>query len=331
MGIKRTTRTDSCKNSGDKLTMRILITGATGFIGHRLVTHLQYKHKLVALSRKPAIAYQRLGHNLQAIGSLEQFDDLDAFDAIINLAGEPIANKRWTTHQKQKISQSRLQLIEQLKQRLNASKNPPHTIISGSAIGYYGHLNAEPVDEFSSISASADFAQQLCEQWEQAALSMQSEQTRVCLLRTGIVLGREGGALAKMLPAFKWGVGGPLGNGQQYMSWIHIHDTINAILFLLHHPKCQGAYNLTAPSPVSNNEFTQCLAKTLQRPAAMRLPAPFLKLVFGEMAQLLVAGQNVVPTRLEQAGFDFKFSLLENALRELLHDDSPGVKTPSLD
>lgn len=300
--------------------MRILMTGATGFIGRRLVPHLQFQHELVVLSRNPTRAYQRLGHNIQAINSLDRLSSLDSFDAVINLAGEPIADRRWSKKQKRRICLSRWQITQQLADLLKAGERPPEVVISGSAIGYYAKQEEHPIDESCQVPESTSaFTHQVCQQWEKIAHSMQNPQTRVCIIRTGVVLGHEGGALAKMLPSFKLGVGGPLGSGQQYMSWIHIHDAVNAIIFLLLHKECQGIYNLTAPNPVRNHQFSQCLAHNLHRPNLFRMPAAILSMLFGEMSQLLLEGQNIIPTRLQQAGYDFKFPQIEPALRELLH------------
>jgi len=297
--------------------MKILLTGGTGFIGSRLVKHLQFNHQLTVLSRTPVKAYQKLGHNLLAIPSLNDINNLNDYDAVINLAGEPIANKRWSKQQKQKICDSRWQLTSQLSTLFAQSEQAPATFISGSAIGYYGEQGQQEVDESKQISDSS-FPHQVCHKWEQLALQAASEQTRVCLLRTGIVIGIEGGALAKMLPAFRLGLGGPIGDGQQQMSWIHISDMVDAIIYLLNNKHCQGVYNLTSPQPVSNLEFSQTLAHQLNRPCLMRTPAWLLNGALGEMASLITGGQKVLPTRLLNDGFSFRFTKLEHALKEIL-------------
>jgi uncharacterized protein (TIGR01777 family) len=298
--------------------MKILITGATGLIGSALCKLLADKHELIALTRNINKAKNTLPNSIIALDNLKEvnFDDLDA---VINLAGEPVADKRWSAQQKQKIFQSRLSITEQIITKINTSDTPPKVFISGSAIGFYGRQAAEKVITESYSSTYPEFSHQLCKQWEELALQAQSPDVRVCLLRTGIVLSKQGGALDKMLPPFKFGLGGKMASGKQMMSWIHIDDMVNAIVFLLEDEKAHGAFNLTAPEPVSNTNFTQILAKTLKRPALFPMPEFVLKLMFGEMSDLLIYGQNVVPEKLEQQGFKFKFETLDTALNEVLN------------
>ncbi len=298
--------------------MKILITGATGLIGSALCKLLADKHELIALTRNINKAKNTLPNSIDVLDNLEDlnFDDLDA---VINLAGEPIADKRWSAQQKQRIFQSRLGITEQIVTKINASDAPPKVFISGSAIGFYGRQPAENVITESYSSTYPEFSHQLCKQWEELALQAQSPDVRVCLLRTGIVLSKQGGALDKMLPPFKLGLGGKMASGKQMMSWIHIDDMINAIVFLLDEPNAHGAFNLTAPEPVSNTNFTQILANTLNRPALFPMPEFVLKLLFGEMSDLLIYGQNVIPEKLEQQGFKFKFETLDTALNEVLN------------
>lgn len=298
--------------------MKILITGATGLIGSALCKLLADKHELIALTRNINKAKNTLPNSIIALDNLKDvnFDDLDA---VINLAGEPIADKRWSAQQKQKIFQSRLAITEQIVNNINVSDTPPKVFISGSAIGFYGRQPAENVITESYSSTYPEFSHQLCKQWEELALQAHSPDVRVCLLRTGIVLSKQGGALDKMLPPFKLGVGGRMASGKQMMSWIHIDDMVNAIVFLLKDEKAHGAFNLTAPEPVSNTNFTQTLAKTLNRPALFPMPEFVLKLLFGEMSDLLIYGQNVIPEKLEQQGFKFKFKTLDTALNEILN------------
>lgn len=298
--------------------MKILITGATGLIGSALCKLLDDKHELIALTRNINKAKNTLPNSIIALDNLKDvnFDDLDA---VINLAGEPIADKRWSAQQKQKIFQSRLAITEQIVNNINVSDTPPKVFISGSAIGFYGRQPAENAITESYSSTYPEFSHQLCKQWEELALQAHSPDVRVCLLRTGIVLSKQGGALDKMLPPFKLGMGGRMASGKQMMSWIHIDDMVNAIVFLLEDEKAHGAFNLTAPEPVSNTNFTQTLAKTLNRPALFPMPEFVLKLLFGEMSDLLIYGQNVIPEKLEQQGFKFKFKTLDTALNEILN------------
>lgn len=297
--------------------MNILITGGTGLIGTALYTKLRHQHQLTVLTRDPNHAYQRLGHDIRAIQSLAQLNHLDEFDAVINLAGEPIAGKRWTKQQISRIEQSRFQITEQLVQLFQASNQPPTVLISGSAIGYYGRQGRHPVTE-SNYHAYNEFTHRLCAQWEALALQAESAQTRVCLLRTGVVLSPRGGALAQMALPFKLGIGGPISDGQQMMSWVHLDDVVEIILFLLHHETLNGPFNATAPQPVSNNEFSRTLAATLNRPCVLRVPSFVMRILLGDMAEMLLTGQAVLPERLQKSGYQFRHSNLEDALRACL-------------
>ena len=299
----------------DVKKMNILITGGTGLIGTKLVQFLNNHHHVTVLTRQLDKAYQINGHQVQAVTALSQIN-FNNIDTVINLAGEPIADKRWSAKQKQKIEQSRFTITQALVDGINAADTPPRTFISGSAIGYYGRQTTQ-VDE-SHTDYFDEFSHQLCKKWEQIALGAKTEQTRVCLLRTGIVLCDKGGALQKMLPAFKLGLGGPIATGQQMMSWIHIDDMISAILFILETPNLQGPINATAPNPVSNAQFSHLLAKTIRRPDFLTMPAAVLRLMFGEMADLLLHGQAVKPKALLDTGFRFHHPYLNEALQSLL-------------
>lgn len=306
--------------------MRILLTGGSGLIGRSLIPRLlQLAHQVTLLTRDPVRSHPLFADQVAYWQTLTDRTSLDGFDAVINLAGEPIVGKRWTAAQKVRLCQSRWQTTEQLVGLINnpSSVTPPSILISGSAVGFYGNQGQLLLTE--EDSPHAGFTQQLCAQWEAIAMKAQSPQTRVCLLRTGVVLAAKGGALAKMLPLFRWGLGGPIGNGQQYMSWIHIEDMVNGTLYLLDNPTLQGPFNLTAPYPVHNEHFSALLGKVLRRPVMMRTPAGLLRLLMGEMADLLLSGQRVIPQRLEEAGFTFRFNDLEEALRDLLiHPSSPA-------
>lgn len=300
--------------------MKILLTGATGFIGCPLVKLLSQAHKLTIVSRAPQIAHQRLGGEHQFLPNLNLISQLNDFDAVINLAGEPIAKKRWSKKQKQLLCQSRWQLTEHLTQLIKVSENPPSVFISASAIGAYGQLGSTPVDENYPIPAAnnVDFTVELTKKWEQLALDATSSNTRVVIIRTGLVLGYKGGVLAKMMLPFKLGLGGVLGDGEQGVSWIHIKDQVNLIRFLLEHPKTEGVYNATAPYPVSNTVFTETLAKNLSRPALLPIPAKLLSLLLGEMSQLLLTGQYILPNRALAEGFTFSYPKLNGALQAII-------------
>lgn len=294
--------------------MNILITGGTGVIGQALVKRWQTTHELIILSRSPDKVTALFGTAVKICSSINSLD-FNQINAIINLAGEPIAGKRWSQRQKQQLCQSRWRITQQLVEKIKQSSNPPGVMISGSAVGVYGRQGSEAIDEHHD-NYYPEFSHQLCQQWE--ALAQQASDTiRVCLLRTGIVLANNGGALKKMLPAFKLGLGGPISSGQQYMSWIHLDDMVRLIDFLLQHPTLAGAFNATAPEPVTNKEFSDALAKRLHRPALLTMPAPLLRLLMGEMADLLLYGQRVLPKRLLDAGFEFHHPKLTNALNAL--------------
>ena len=299
--------------------MKILITGATGFVGGRLTAAL-LKHygaslQLTILTRNPDKATQRLGNQHTYLSSLSELSDLNNFDTVINLAGEPIVAKRWSKQQKQKICQSRWQITEHLSQLFQISSEPPASFISASAIGFYGSQGKQKLDE--SSPSREEFSHHICEHWEKLALDA-APVTRVCILRIGIVLGTNGGALSKMLPPFKLGLGGPIGNGEQGMSWVHIDDLCSLILFLIQTDTCQGIFNGTAPNPVSNREFAKALGTALNKPAVITTPAFIVKLAMGEMSELVTQGQYVYPTHATEQGFDFKYPFVTQALTQIL-------------
>lgn len=296
--------------------MHILITGATGLIGSHLTRDLlSHFHQITILSRDPERAKTLFGDSVEYLNSLDKLSSLNEFDAVINLAGEPIADKRWTAIQKKRLCNSRWQITAQLSNLILQSKQPPEVFISGSAVGYYGDQGQSIVTE--EEIPHPEFTHTLCQRWEDEALKAQSANTRVCLLRTGVVLAAEGGALAKMVPIFKAGLGGPLGSGQQYMPWIHIQDMVGGIRFLLTTPGLKGPFNMVSPYPVHNELFTDLLASALDRPHFFRTPAFVIKLLMGESSVLVLGGQHALPKRLENAGYTFKFSMLEKALENI--------------
>ncbi|MCO4797671.1 MAG: TIGR01777 family oxidoreductase [Colwelliaceae bacterium] len=300
--------------------MNYLISGGTGLIGHNLITALANEgNRITVLTRNKYKAKKLLGSNIKLIEHLS-IDDIENQNTIINLAGEPIADRRWTDSQKKKICQSRWDITKKLAELINLAKNPPSLFISGSAIGIYGRQADTPIDE-SFTQYHQEFTHEVCSRWEALALEAKSDVTRVVILRTGIVLDPESGALAKMLLPFKLGLGGKICNGQQIMSWIHIDDMISAILHIKDTPSIKGAINITANNPVTNADFSQNLAKVLQRPFFFTTPAVLLKIVFGEMADLLLFGQNVVPRKLINSGFNFKYPTIDNALKNLLNKE----------
>ncbi|AWL11702.1 Protein Rcp [Saliniradius amylolyticus] len=297
--------------------MNLFITGGTGLVGSTLIGALTEDYKVTVLTRDTDHAREVLGDRVRLVTDLDELKHLNEFDIVLNLAGEPIADKRWTARQKEKICQSRWHITDKLSELIQASEQPPVLFISGSAVGYYGRQGNKLVTE-DETHCYDEFSHKVCAKWEKLALRAESEQTRVCLLRTGIVLSDHGGALQKMLPAFRFGLGGPISKGDQYMSWIHLQDMISAIRFLMVQGDAKGPYNLTAPEPVTNEQFSRTLAETLNRPCLFRVPAFMLRLMFGEMADLLLYGQRVLPRRLEQAGFHFRFQQLPGAMTDLL-------------
>ena len=291
--------------------MQIFITGGTGLIGQRLITRLAPEHHITVLSRSESKARATLPAAVSVTENLDAITNFDDFDVIINLAGEPIADKRWTSQQKHQICQSRWQLTTALVTKINASATPPHTFMSGSAIGYYGRQGDKPVTE-NNTKPHPEFTHEVCQRWEQIAETVK-QHCRVCLLRTGVVLAAEGGALEKMRLPFKLGLGGPIGSGEQYMSWIHLDDMVAGICFLMTHSRCSGPFNLTAPQPVTNKAFVSAFANALNRPAFMPLPGFALKVIMGEAADMLLTGQRVIPQKLLDAGFEFKFDSIDKA------------------
>ncbi|OKY27905.1 TIGR01777 family oxidoreductase [Thalassotalea sp. PP2-459] len=300
--------------------MRILMTGGTGLIGQVLIKQLlsDQDNQISVLTRSPDNATARLGSAINLITSLNQ-TLIDQTDIVINLAGEPIADKRWTTSQKQKICHSRWDLTGKIVELIQQSETPPHTLLSGSAVGIYGRQGNYQIDE-TFTQYYPEFSHEICKQWEDIALKAQSSSTRVCLLRTGIVLSTTAGALNKMLLPFKLGLGGKFASGEQVMSWIHIDDMVNAIIYLMEQKAINGAVNMTAPNAVTNQVFSETLAKQLSRPCIFTTPSFVLKLIFGEMSDLFIHGQNVVPKKLLANGFQFEYSQLNSALLDLLSD-----------
>jgi hypothetical protein len=301
--------------------MRILITGGTGLIGRRLCKALLAEgHELTVLSRKPETVPSKCGSGVHAISSLSEWLPAQTFDAVVNLAGEPIVDQRWTDKRKQLLLDSRVALTEELIGRIAAAERKPAVLLSGSAIGYYGGRGEEALDETSA--AGTDFPARLCVAWEAAARKAEDLGVRVCLQRTGLVLSTEGGLLGRMIPPFKLGMGTRVGDGKQWMSWIHIEDLIAIMLRLLRDELMRGPYNATSPQPVTNAEFTRSLASVLHRPAPFVAPAALLKLSMGESASLLLEGQRVLPKRLLAAQCRFVHPDLANALGDLLSDSN---------
>lgn len=297
--------------------MRILLTGATGFIGKALARRLiELEHEVYAWVRDTSKATSILDGRVRCIDRLEEIHDV-AIDAVINLAGEPIADERWTDSRKQILLDSRIGVTNQLVEFFRSKDQQPAVVLSGSAIGFYGSQDRHvPLDE--SAEPVPGFSHTLCQEWEAAAQQFASNNTRVCFLRTGVVLGKDGGALKKLLLPFRLGLGGPIGNGQQIMSWIHLKDWINACLFLLTRNEISGPVNMVSSGAVDNETFTRSLARAVHRPAFFRVPCFMLKLMMGEASELLCEGQRVIPKKLLFAGFQFQFTHIDQALGDII-------------
>jgi uncharacterized protein (TIGR01777 family) len=295
--------------------MNILIAGATGFIGKALCSFLlKQGYSVIVRTRSLSL----LGPSVRGINHLRELDLDEAIDVAINLVGEPIADKRWSDKQKCLIRNSRHSITQEFVDYFKVANHKPEVFISGSAIGYYGIQSvAGKIDEQSDGDES--FSSELCQQWESIALQSEAIGIRTCLLRTGIVLGQSGGALDKMLPMFKLGLGGRIGSGKQWMPWVHLSDMVKIIDFCIENKEISGAINCTAPNPVTNAEFTKVLAHNLKRPAFCHVPALIIRLIAGEMGkELLLSGKQVIPAKLQNLGFSFKYEQLDAALAEAI-------------
>ena len=304
--------------------MQIFITGATGFVGHSLVPRLlRGGHSLRAWVRSPERAATQLGPQVELVdaagGPAAMTAAIADADAIINLAGEPVIGERWTDARKQALWSSRVGVTDMIVDAIAAAPARPRVLVSTSAVGYYGDTGARVVDEDSA--PGTDFLAELSVAWEAAARRAEAHDTRVCVIRTGLVLGRDGGALAKMLPAFRLGVGGPLGSGAQYFPWLHVHDLSELYAAPLAEPGMHGAVNGVAPGIVTGREFAAALGRAVHRPAILRVPAFALRLALGESAVAVLAGQRAAPRRTLALGFHFTYPDLDAALAELTAGD----------
>lgn len=297
--------------------MRILLTGGSGFIGSHLSEYLLGQgDEVVFLQRKSPTEGSSLFWDPKR-GILDE-QSIEGFDAVINLAGESLVTGRLTGSKKKRVRESRIEATRLLTDTIARLKKPPEVFISASAIGFYGPRDEDEfVDEESSVGSG--FLAELCQEWEEAALVLKKPETRVICLRIGMVLANDGGALKQMLPAFRLGLGGRLGSGKQWVSWIALADLVRLIAFLLTHRECSGIFNAVAPCPVTNEVFTYTLAKILRRPAFCRLPGWLLRLLLGEIAdELLLVGARVVPKRTLEAGFMFHYPEFNHCLTEIL-------------
>jgi uncharacterized protein (TIGR01777 family) len=306
----------------------VLITGATGFIGRHLVRHLLARgNALIVLARSPDRARRLLGPQLQIIGELGTLGAGTPIDAIVNLAGARILGQLWTRARRQVLLRSRIGTTNALVALGERLERRPRVLVNASAIGYYGIRGDEPLDE--QAPPQPIFQSMLCQQWEQAAAAAERLGIRTVTLRLGLVLGRDGGALPALTRPVRMGLGAIIGTGRQWMSWIHIDDAVRLIEFCLDSPALRGALNAVAPEAVTHRAFQQQLAATLHRPLWLRIPGPLLRVTLGEMAQLLVDGQRVIPARASAAGFQFGYHGLAAALQHLIGPHRPADERQS--
>ncbi len=300
--------------------MHIVIAGGTGFLGTPLTAALLADgHRVTVLSRNPAAP-------VPPGARVEPWDPhraaspwtgaIDAADVVVNMAGEPIADHRWTAARKRRIEDSRIVSTRRLADAITRSPSPPAVFVNGSGVGFYGPCGSEIVTE--DTGAGTDFLGAVCRRWEAQAVEAASARTRVVCVRTGLVLAPDGGALKPLLLPFRLGVGGRLGSGQQYWPWIHRADWVDLVRFAIARADLAGPMNATAPQPVTNAEFTRALGRALRRPAVLPVPAPALRILLGEMADaLLLTGQRAVPAKAQQMGYTFRFPSLDGALADL--------------
>src|SRR4028118_1393691 len=304
--------------------MKVAITGATGFVGSRLVERLHAEgHQVLVLTRNPATAqkvFPKSSANLEIIaytptesGSWQQV--IAGCDGVVNLAGEPIASERWTPERKQEILKSRQLGTQKIVEAIAKANPKPSVLVNASAIGYYGTSETATFNETSP--SSNDFLAEVCQAWEAEAQKVKEAGVRLVILRLGIVLGN-GGALAKMIPPFKLFAGGPLGTGNQWFSWIHRDDLVNLILFALTRSDIEGVLNATAPNPVRMAEFCQTMGDVLNRPSWLPVPSFALEALLGDGAMVVLQGQQVIPKRTLAKGFEYQYPEVKQALQSIL-------------
>jgi hypothetical protein len=300
--------------------MRLVIAGGTGFIGSNLTRRLvRGGHSITLLSRRSSPASDTAAIKTEVWDAASPgpwHAAINGADAVVNLVGERIDARRWTTAQKARIRSSRLDATRALVRAMGEAANRPKILVNASAIGYYGPRGDEPLTE--SSPPGGGFLATLAVEWEAEAKKAADHGARVVLIRTGLVLARRGGALSKMALPFKFFIGGPLGSGRQWVSWIHLEDEVGLIQFLLDHPTASGPVNATAPNPMTMKEFCSILGMVMRRPSWAPVPSFALRLLLGEMAEMLITGQRVQPARARELGYDFRYADLAAALRDCL-------------
>jgi len=301
--------------------MRVFLTGATGLIGRPLVQRLLDRGDVpLVLTRDSARAAEKMPGRVEFIqGDPNERGDwmrsLDGCDAVVNLVGEGVMARRWSAAQKQRLRDSRIDATRHVVEAMAAAASRPGVLVNASATGYYGDVSEGDVTEDSP--SGDDFLARLCVDWEAAARPAEELGARVAWVRVGVVLDKRGGALSKMTTPFKLGVGGPVGNGRQWVSWIHLDDMVAAFLHALDRDEARGAINGTAPHPQRNREFSKSLARALHRPSLLPIPPFALKLALGEVACVVTGGQKVLPARLTAQGFSFRYPECDEAMREI--------------
>jgi len=302
--------------------VKIIIAGGTGLVGQNLIPVLiSAGHTLFLLSRRaaqknlfPLDRVQTLYWDGKTLGDWTRC--FDGADVVINLCGEGIADKRWSSQQKEKLRLSRLDSTRLIVEAIKQSSVKPKVLVNASAVGFYGSVAEGEVDE--SRGPGQGFLVDLCVDWEKAALEAEALGVRVVLPRIGIVLDPKQGALAKMIPPFRWGIGGPLGSGKQWIPWVHIDDLVGMILFAISNDGVRGPFNACAPNPVRMKDFCASLGKVLDRPSWLPVPGFLLRFLLGEMVAMLLGGQRAVPRKMLQSGFRFRYSILESSLVSLI-------------
>ena len=293
--------------------MNILVTGGTGFIGKRLCEVLARRgHQLTVLSRDAKRAETVLPQGTRVVTSLDNVANDEQIDGIVNLAGEGIADGRWTSARKKALFDSRVQVTTAIGQLVRRLDKRPRVLVNGSAVGFYGNAGSVELDE-DSPAVKRDFTYLLCDAWERAARDVARSGLRLCILRIGVVVGN-GGMLGRLLPVYRAGLGCQLGDGLQWFSWIHRDDLVELVVRCLETPGAEGVYNAVAPEPVTHQRFHKSLAAACRRPGILRMPAFPLRLALGEMSVLLLGGQKVMPRRLMREGFQFAYPDIDAAL-----------------
>jgi uncharacterized protein (TIGR01777 family) len=300
--------------------MRVIITGGTGLIGRTLAEQMSAEgHEVIVLSRNPSRA-KGFSPGVRLVAwdartSEGWSQSVEGADAIVNLAGAGLADWLWTKSRKQILVESRIKAGEAVSEAVAKAENKPRVVIQASAIGYYGPQGEQPIKE--SQAPGDDFLAELCQKWEASSRPVEEQGVRRVIIRTGLVLSRNGGVLPRLLLPIRFFVGGPLGSGEQYYAWIHLQDQVRAIRFLIEDETTRGAFNLTAPNPLPNADFMETLSRSFGRPSWLPVPEFAMRLLIGDMATVVVDGQRAVPAKLEQAGFNFNYSSLEEAMQEL--------------